>query len=109
MGCYVKSQGCGNETYDVLTQKEINKNQTTCKCSYCLSMKSNFYTGSTRLKIVFFFSDKKLTLTKTMKMTKCLSAPDANHYKHANPKMQNLLKQSEISQKSFSFISFLVV
>ena len=72
-----------------LTQKEINKNLTTCKCSYCLSMKSNLYTGSTRLKIVFFFfSNSKLTLTKTMKLTKCLNAPNANHYKHANPKMQ---------------------
>jgi len=64
MGCYVKSQGYGDETYDVFDAKEINKNLTTCKCSYCLSMKSNFYTGSTRLKIVFFFSDNKLTLTK---------------------------------------------
>ena len=34
MGCYVKSQGYGDETYGVLTQKEINKNLTTCKCSY---------------------------------------------------------------------------
>ena len=54
MGCYVKSKGCENETYGVLKQKEINKNQTTCQCSYCLSMKSNLYTGSTRVKIVFF-------------------------------------------------------
>ena len=61
------------------------------------------------IKNCIFLSDNKFTLTKTMKMTKCLSGPDANHYKHANSKMQNLLKQSEISQKSFSFISFLVV
>ena len=80
MGCYVKSQGYGDETYDVLTQKEINKNQTTCKCSYCLSMKSNFYTGYTRLKKNYFsFQITNFTLTKTMKMTKFLSAPDANH------------------------------
>lgn len=39
-------------------------------------------------KLYFFFSNSKLTLTKTMKLTKCLNAPNANHYKHANPKMQ---------------------
>ena len=33
MGCYVKSQGYGDETYDVFDAKEINKNLTTCKCS----------------------------------------------------------------------------
>ena len=54
MGCYVKSQGYGDETYGVFYAKEINKKLTTCRCSYCLSMKSNLYTGSTRLKMYFF-------------------------------------------------------
>ena len=33
MGCYVKSQGYGDETYGVFDAKEINKNLTTCTCS----------------------------------------------------------------------------
>ena len=33
MGCCIKSQGYGDETYGVFDAKEINKNLTTCTCS----------------------------------------------------------------------------
>ena len=56
MGCYIKSQGYGDETNGVFDVKEINKNLTTCTCSSCLSMKINLYTGSTRLtNCIFLF------------------------------------------------------
>ena len=62
--------GYGNETCGVLRRrKEINENQTTCKCSNFLSMERNFCTSSTRQYIYFFFSNIKLTLTKSMKNT----------------------------------------
>ena len=49
------SRACGNETDGVcMTQKETNENQNTCKCTDFLSMKSDFYTGSTRLHFIFF-------------------------------------------------------
>ena len=59
------SRACGNETDGVcMTYNETNENQTTCKCIDFLSMKSDFYTSSMKLYILFFFSDNQTSHTK---------------------------------------------
>ena len=69
IGSYFMSRAYENETDDVcVTQKENNENQTICKCTDCLSMNSDFYTGSTRL--LFYFSFQITKLHKPQKFSK---------------------------------------
>ena len=89
MGCYVKSQGCGNETYDVMKQKEINKNLTTWKCSsLSFDEEQSLYRFYETNNVFFSFQIANSHSQKLRNWLKWLNAPNANHYKHANPKMQ---------------------